>query len=54
VRTIGHLASGVRWVTAVVASLGVVAMDDFWAIFTTVVVFAVLFVIVRVVERIER
>jgi len=29
-------------------------MNDFWAIFTTVVVFAVLFLIVKGVERIER
>ncbi len=29
-------------------------MDDFWAVFTTVVVFAVLFLIVKAVERIER
>ena len=35
------------------SSLGV-AMDDFWAIFITVAVFAVLFLIVKGVERIER
>jgi hypothetical protein len=35
------------------SSLGV-AMNDFWAIFITVVVFAVLFLIVKGVERIER
>jgi hypothetical protein len=29
-------------------------MNDFWAIFITVVVFAVLFLIVKGVERIER
>jgi hypothetical protein len=29
-------------------------MNDFWAIFTTVVVFVLLFLLVKVVERIER
>ena len=29
-------------------------MNDFWAIFTTVVVFAVLFLIIKGVERLER
>ena len=29
-------------------------MNDFWAIFTTVVVFALLFLLIKGVERIER
>ena len=29
-------------------------MNDFWAIFTTIAVFAVLFLLVKGVERIER
>ena len=35
------------------SSLGV-AMDDFWAIFITVVVFTLLFLIIKGVERLER
>jgi hypothetical protein len=35
------------------SSLGV-AMNDFWAIFATVVVFVLFFLLVKGVERIER
>jgi hypothetical protein len=35
------------------SSLGV-AMNDFWAIFITVVVFALFFLLIKGVERIER
>jgi hypothetical protein len=51
-RTCGQ--PGIQMVPAPrISSLGV-AMNDFWVIFTTVVVFVLFFLLVKGVERIER